>query len=402
MARFPRSFATAPCLALGVLLTAGFAAAPPAPLPAEVKKLVEQLGDEDAAVRKAAMKKLEAGDDDLLPALREAAGSHPDVDVRLRLLVVARAIHERQWGLVRAMGIGAALKAAPWGGGYWLNRVRFSGDGKYAVAAGGALILYDLDTGKEVRRVMEVGGARPGLDVSRDGKYALTAHVAEKIFHLVELPSLKTVQTFTGHLSSMLAVALSPDNARAASIGGDGTIRLWDVKTGKEQGRFTDFIGYPRSIAFSPDGKRLLTGQSGAKPNRLVRLFDVETKKLIRSFEGHSGTVVAVAVAPDGKTGISAGSDGTVCVWDLESGKEQRKMNHAAPINDLAVSRDGRRALSAGEDNRVKLWDLRTGKLVYVFEGHVHGVLGVGFSPDGRRAVSCDKVCCVRLWKVGK
>ena len=72
------------------------------------------------------------------------------------------------------MGIGAALKAAPWGGGYWLNRVRFSGDGKYAVAAGGGLILYDLDTGKEVRRVMEVGGARPGLDVSRDGKYALT------------------------------------------------------------------------------------------------------------------------------------------------------------------------------------------------------------------------------------
>jgi WD40 repeat protein len=387
---------------LGAFLTASFAAAPPAPLPAEIRKLVEQLGDDDADVRKAAMKKLEAVDDAFLPALREAARSHADVDVRLRLMVAARAIHDRHWGLVKAMGIGAELKAAPWGGGYWLNRVRFTGDGKYAVAAGGALILYDLATGKEVRRVMEVGGARPGLDVSRDGKYALTAHAAETFFHLVELPSLKNVQTFKGHLSSMQAVALSPDNVQAVSVSTDGTIRLWDVKAGKEQGRFTDFVGYPCSVAFSPDGKRLLAGQSGGKADRLVRLFSVPTQKLIRSFEGHAGRVVGVAIAPDGRTGISAGSDGTIRVWDLESGKERRKMDHIAAVNDLAVAPDGRRALSAGEDNRVKLWDLRTGKLAYAFEGHVSGVLGVGLSPDGRRALSSDKVCCVRLWKLGK
>jgi WD40 repeat protein len=401
MTPFPRAVALAACLGLGTFLTVSFAAAPPAPLPAEIKKLVEQLGDDDADIRKAAMKKLEAADDDLLPALREAARGHPDVDVRLRLLVAARAIHDRHWGLIRAMGIGAALKAAPWGGGYWLNRVRFSGDSKYAVAAGGALILYDLDSGKEVRRVMEVGGARPGLDISRDGKYALTAHQAQNFFHLVELPSLKTVQTFKGHLSNMLAVALSPDNTQAASVSADGTIRLWDVKTAKEQGRFTDFIGYPRSVAFSSDGKRLLAGMSGGKADRIVRLFSVKNQKLIRACEGHAGTVVGVGFA-DAKTGTSAGSDGSVRVWDLESGKEQRKMDHLGAINDLAVSPDGRRALSAGEDNRVKLWDLRTGKLVYAFEGHVHGVLGVGFSPDGRRALSSDKVCCVRLWKLGK
>jgi WD40 repeat protein len=403
MGPFPRSFTCATCLALGAFLTVGFAAAPPAPLPAEIKKLVEQLGDDDADVRKAAMKKLEAVDDVLLPALREAAGSHADVDVRLRLLVVARALQERHWGLVKAMGIGATLKASPWGGGYWLNRVRFSGDGKYAVGAGGALILYDLATGNEVRRVMEVGGARLGLDVSRDGKYALTAHGSQTFSHLVELPSLKTVQTFTGHRGNVLAVALSPDNARAASAGIGRTIRLWDVKTGKELGQFTDFIGYPRSIAFSPDGKRLLSGHTSAeKTNRLVRLFDVETKKPIRSFEGHTGAVMGMAFTPDGKSGISAGTDGTVRVWDLESGKEQLKMEHKAAVNDLAVSPDGRRALSAGDDSRVKLWDLRTGKLIHTFDGHVAGVLGVGFSPDGRRALSSDKVCCVRLWRLGK
>jgi WD40 repeat protein len=390
------------CLALGPFLMVGFAAAPPAPLPVHVKKLVEQLGDDDPVVRKAAMKKLEALDDDLTPALREAAASHQDVDVRLRLLVVARSIQEKHWGLIKAMGLGAALKASPWGGGYWLNRVGFSGDGKYAVAAGGALILYDLAAGNEIRRVMEVGGARPGLDISRDGKYALTAHAAQTIFHLVELPSLKTVQTFTGHRSNLVGVALSPDNARAASIGLDNTIRLWDVKSGKEVGQFTEFIGSPRCIAFSRDGKGLLSGHAGDKANRLVRLFDVQTNKLIRSLEGHGGAIVRVAFAPDGKSGISADNAGTIRVWDLDSGKEELKMDHRSAVNDLAISPDGRRALSAGDDGRVKLWDLRTGKLVYIFDGHVSGVLGVGFSSDGRRALSSDKVCCVRLWKVGK
>jgi WD40 repeat protein len=401
VAPFPRSLVCSVCLLLCASLTAGFAAAPPALLPAEVRKLIDQLGDDDDTVRKSAMKKLEAVDEEFLPALREIAAGHADVDVRLRLLVVARVIQDRHWALIRAMGIGATLKASPPGGGYWLNRVRFSADGKYAVAAGGALILYDLDTGKEVRRVMEVGGARPGLDVSRDGKYALTAHAAETFFHLVELPSLKTVQTFTGHRGNVFAIALSPDNTRAASVSADRAIRLWDVKTGKELWQYPD-VPYQHSIAFSPDGKRLLCGYAGGRGGRLVRLFDVKKPVHIRSFEGHAGTVIRVLFAPDGKTGISADSDGNIRVWDLESGKELRKMEHKSAINDLALSPDGRRALSAGNDGQIKLWDLRTGKLIHAFTGHVAGVLGVGFSPDGRRALSSDKVCCVRLWKLGK
>jgi WD40 repeat protein len=402
MGPLPRSFAwTTWVVLLGAFLTAGFGAAPSPSPPDQVKKLIDQLGDDDAGVRKAAMKKLETLDEAVLPTLRDVAASHPDVDVRLRLLVVARAIQDRHWVLIKAMGAGAALKASPLGDGYWLNRVRFSADGRYAVAAGGALILYDLTTGKEVRRVMEVGGSRPGLDVSRDGKYALTAHAAETIFHLVEVPSLKTVQTFKGHRGNVLAVALSRDNARAASVSVDRTVRLWDVKTGKELWQYPD-VPHQYSVAFSPDGKRLLIGYAGDKAGRLVRLLDVETHRVLRSFEGHTGTVVGVAFAPDGKSGISADSDGTIRVWDLESSKELLKMEHRAAINDLAISPDGRRALSAGNDSHVKLWDLRTGKLVHTFTGHVAGVLGVGFAPDGRQVLSSDKVCCVRLWKVGK
>jgi WD40 repeat protein len=390
-------------LLLWPVANTAWGAAPPGRPSPQVLELIEQLGDEQVSVRRRAMQKLEALDEDVLGVVRGLARRHPDVDVRLRLLVVARAIQSRHWGLVKAMGLGAALTASPWGGGYWLNRVKFSRDGRYAVAAGGALILYDLATGKEVRRVLEIGGARPALAVARDGKHVLTGHANASTFQLVSMPTLKTVQTFSPLVGGILAVALSPDGRRAASAGGDGTFRLWDTKTGKELALFTDFVGYPRCVAFSPDGKQLLTGQAGAKANGLVRLFDVKTKKLIRAFEGHEGTVVGLSFLPGGRRAVSAGSDGTVRLWDLASGKEARRMSHGGAVNDLAVSPDGKRALTAGFGDRlVKLWDLTSGKPVYTFDGHVGSVLGVGFSPDGRQALSSDSVCCVRLWKLGK
>src|SRR5262249_6757998 len=161
-----------------------------------------------------------------------------DIDVRLRALVLARSIRSRHWGLLRAFGGGADVTEVG-SHGYWFNRVRFSRDGKHAVVAGGALILFEIGTGKEVGRVMEVGGARPGLDLSRDGKYALTGHANDADFHLIELPSLKTVQTFKGKKGGGVgAVALAPDAATAlAAHSADNTVHLWDVKTGKDLGQ---------------------------------------------------------------------------------------------------------------------------------------------------------------------
>jgi hypothetical protein len=89
---------------------------------------------------------------------------------------------------------------------------------------------------------------------------------------------------------------------------------------------------------------------------------------LIRTLEGHTSSVTGVAVSPDGRRAVSASSDNTLKVWDLESGGELRTLQgHTASVNGVAVSPDGRRAVSASWDNTLKVWDLETGAVVATF-----------------------------------
>lgn len=398
---------TVPFLVLGLTLGVAaivLAAAPPARSLPDTRRLLSRLEDEDFAVRRSAMQALEERGEDLLGPLEEIARSNRDVDVRLRALVVRRGILSQGRGLVRAFAPGAGLKVAPPFGGYWLNRVKFSQDAKYAVVGGGALILYEVETGKEVRRALEVGGARPGVAISHDGKHVLTSHNNDTRFHLLGIPVLDTIQTFTGHTSGVHDVALSRNDRLAISAGLDGTIRVWDVKTGKQLHSLFGFAGGPLRVAISPDGKRILSGHTGG-PGMVdnVRLWDMDTGKLLRSFEGLRGNVTGLGFLTDGKSAVVTDDTGSIRTWAVETGKELRAWTHGGTVNDLAISPDGKRALTAGtRDRLVKLWDLTTGKAIDAFEGHLSSVLGVGFSSDGRLALSSDTVCTVRLWKLGR
>jgi hypothetical protein len=380
------------------------AVAPPATDSPALRDLLKQLTDADFERWKAASKKLEDFGEAALPGLSRLARSSDDVDVRLRALVIARAIDAKFWGQVRAFGLGAAHKVAPPFGGYWINRVAFTPDGKYCVAGGGGLILFELKTGKEVGRVLEFGGARPGLAMARDGKHCLTGHSAFPDVHLVAIPSLKVAQTFKGHSGGIWGVALSADGTRAASTGADQFLIIWDVKTGKLLKRIKGVPTGMRSVAFSPDGKRVAVGHFAAKIGPDLRVWDLESSKMTASFTAHTSDIVAVAFTPDGRSILSASLDGTLALWDLKTEKLRVRMkHHGGAIYDAALSPDSKRALTAGMGDRAaRLWDLEKGKLIRVFDGHLGSVLGVAFDADGRRALSCDSVTCIRLWKVGR
>src|SRR5262245_4407262 len=383
-------------LLAGVTLAAWATPGRAAPEPAEIEKLIGQLGSDDRAQRDAAAKRLEeVGEPAVEPLRQAAAAKDADPDARLRAALVLRAITRGAYA-----ELGKITGPTP---GYWLNRVAFLPDGRHVVATGGALILYDVENGKEGRRVLERQVARNGLALSKDGTLFLTGHQKDNVVRLGEVESGAEVRTFDGHTAGVHGVALSPDGTLAASGGDDKTVRVWEVKTGKELRQAKGVTDQVRCLAFSPDGKRLASGHYGNKSEYLVRLWDVQTGEEVRSFKGHTKDVTAVRFLAEGRSLLSASLDGTLRLWDVEGGKELRRLDHAGGAYDAAVSPDGKRALSAGwDDKAVRLWELETGKELHRFEGHTARVLGVAFSPDGKRAVSSDAANTLRVWRLVK
>jgi len=116
-----------------------------------------------------------------------------------------------------------------------------------------------------------------------------------------------------------------------------------------------------RSVVFSPDGRRALSGSL----NDTLRLWDVESGKELATGKGHAAAIWSVAFSPDGKRALSGSRDKTLKLWDVESMKELGTWTgHAYSVNSVTFSPDGRRALSGSSDHTLKLWDVKTGRQI--------------------------------------
>jgi len=131
-----------------------------------------------------------------------------------------------------------------------------------------------------------------------------------------------------------------------------------------------------------------------------------ETLNFRGSLKGHQGWVTAIATPLDPASDIvlSASRDKTVIVWHLERSETQygfpkRSLTgHSHYVQDVVISSDGQFALSGSWDGTLRLWDLNTGNTTRRFVGHTKDVLSVAFSVDNRQIVSGSRDKTIRLW----
>src|SRR5262249_6529586 len=139
-----------------------------------------------------------------------------------------------------------------------------------------------------------------------------------------------------------------------------GVIKIWDLKAGKER-LAVEHTQRPgvfsvEALAFSPDGKRLVTAGSTT-----VKLWDVGTGKSAGSFDDPRWAVHAAAFSPDGKTLAAQDAGGVVYLWDVPAATSLTSFHaHASDEQRCATvvfTPDGKQLLTGGKDKRVKVWD---------------------------------------------
>ena len=274
--------------------------------------------------------------------------------------------------------------------------VAFSPDGKL-LASGSVdqtIVLWDVAEGVAARRISEGSGIF-GLAFSKDGKLA-SANVDAAV-KLWDPSTGKGGAIYPGHQKAVDRVTFSPDSTLLASVSHDGTVRVWDVA---KNGCLFTFEGlqdrtYPSPV-FLSNGKILACGSGDGK----VRFYDLKTGKDLRAAFDHSG-LSALAVSPDGTMLASGGWDHFIGLHDAGTGNLIRSWQaHPEGMWSVAFSPDGKMIASGGSEGIVKLWDVQSGRLLDVLTGHTDMVTSVSFHPNGKLLASASSDGSVRLWAV--
>ncbi|MDZ7968696.1 MAG: serine/threonine-protein kinase [Nostoc sp. DedSLP03] len=170
--------------------------------------------------------------------------------------------------------------------------------------------------------------------------------------------SLHTLTEHSGTLSSVNALAISPDGHTLASASDDKNIKLWDLNTKKVLASLSGHTHAVKSVTFSPDGQILAT----ASDDKTIKLWQFDTLKEICTLWGHAHAVKSVAFSPDGQILASGSWDKTIKLWDVNTGREICTIaGHQLKVNSVAFSPQGQLLASTSYDRTIRLWQITRG-----------------------------------------
>jgi eukaryotic-like serine/threonine-protein kinase len=172
---------------------------------------------------------------------------------------------------------------------------------------------------------------------------------------VLDLRDGKELWTAVAAQEYVSALAFSPDGKTLVSAGGIAVseIRLWDVATGNEIGQLEGHGSWVGSLVFWPDGKKLASSSA----DQTIRIWEVASRKCLDVLRGHHGEVWRLALLPDDKTLVSGAKDGTVCCWDT-SVAHPRPPHITIPENVVkwSFTPDSRSVLTLDRQGQVSQW----------------------------------------------
>jgi WD40 repeat protein/serine/threonine protein kinase len=240
--------------------------------------------------------------------------------------------------------------------------------------------LHTEDPTTQLALLRDLEESVPLPDWAPEARAALHAGVAS----VVQVP----------HTGPVRSIAFSPDGRRIVSSSQDKTIAVWNADGTGQPLILRGHTASVNGVAFSPDGRHI----ASASADKTVRVWDADGSGEPLIFAGHTRSVYGISYSPDGSRIASASRDKSVRIWHADgSGNPLVLLGHTEGVNAVSFSPDGSRVASASDDKTIRVWNANGSGKPLVLRGRLP-VAAVSFSPDGGRIASCSADRAVRVW----
>jgi WD40 repeat protein len=280
----------------------------------------------------------------------------------------------------------------------------YSRDGSHIVTVGadGQAIVWDADSGAEVRRFGDESVQIDSAGLSADGAQIVTAGCAP-VDAMCETVAMDVWEIDTGQLlyslhpeDTVLSVSYSPDDAQMLTVGSSGTAQVWDVAS-RSAVLTLDNEDQPINVAaFSPDGDRIVTAGCDEPLDELqdcrsnvARVWEAASGALLTTLRGHRADIQTASFSPDGSRVLTASGDGTARVWNAMTGEMLMMLND--PGNSwmltAAFSPSGEQIITASFGS-VHIWDVAKPQVLPVIPADENQITSVAVSSDGSKILT--------------
>lgn len=224
-----------------------------------------------------------------------------------------------------------------------------------------------------------------------------SAEAASVISEISENPQTRFYQTIIdGHLGEIRSVAFTPDGKFLLTAAEDHTAKMWDL-LGHEIRSFIGHSGALSSVAVSKDGSQILTGSL----DKTAILWSIGGDSL-QTFNGHTDRITDVAFHPDSNYVLTGSWDRRAILWNADGNRkvtyyDPARSRHRFGITSVGFSPDGTKVYTGSFDDLVIVWDL-SGRKIGEFRGHTLDVLSLDISNDGTKLITGGLDQTIRLW----
>jgi WD40 repeat protein len=286
----------------------------------------------------------------------------------------------------------------------WVWDIAFSPDSCWLASASrdATLRLWRVQDGQSIHVFDGHTHDVYGLVISADGQSLMSSGQDNtvRLWHLQSGQNLKTLRGYTGGIHSL---SLSPDGQMLASSSQDETIQLWHLQLDRNLSPLHPYKTFPSptrwissltNLSFSPDGQTLAINRHDGS----ISLWNIQTGHLDQ-WSAHSASLWTVLFSPEGQILASSSDDRTIRLWDVQTHHCLRVLRgHEDGIRAIAFNPSGQGLASGSYDSTIRLWNLQTGACLRTLQGHTDAVFTVAFDSSGQQLASGSHDQTIRLW----